>query len=31
VVEGLVDVPVADVVSAYRDTLPAAMAAGATH
>jgi phosphoribosylformylglycinamidine synthase len=31
VVEGLVDVPVGDVVTAYRDTLPAAMAAGATH
>jgi phosphoribosylformylglycinamidine synthase len=30
-VEGLVDVPVTDVVSAYRDTLPAAMSAGATH
>jgi phosphoribosylformylglycinamidine synthase len=30
-VAGLVDVAVADVVTAYRDTLPAAMAAGATH
>jgi phosphoribosylformylglycinamidine synthase len=31
VIEGLVDVPVDEVVRAYRDTLPAAMAAGATH
>jgi phosphoribosylformylglycinamidine synthase len=31
VVEGLVDLPVAAVVSAFRDTLPAAMSAGATH
>jgi phosphoribosylformylglycinamidine synthase II len=31
VVDGLVDVAVADVVSAYRDTLPLAMSAGATH
>jgi phosphoribosylformylglycinamidine synthase len=30
-VEGLVDLAVADVVVAYRDTLPAAMSAGATH
>jgi phosphoribosylformylglycinamidine synthase II len=31
VIEGLVDVAVDDVVRAWRDTLPAAMAAGATH
>jgi phosphoribosylformylglycinamidine synthase len=31
VVDGLVDVAITDIVSAYRDTLPAAMAAGATH
>jgi hypothetical protein len=31
VVDGLVDVAVTDVVSAYRDTLPLAMSAGATH
>ena len=31
VVDGLVDLPAADVVRVYRDTLPAAMAAGATH
>jgi phosphoribosylformylglycinamidine synthase II len=31
VVDGLVDLAVDDVVRAWRDTLPAAMAAGATH
>ncbi|MCU1376252.1 MAG: phosphoribosylformylglycinamidine synthase subunit, partial [Actinomycetia bacterium] len=31
VVEGLVDLAVAEVVSAFRDTLPNAMSAGATH
>ena len=31
VVDGLVDLPVADVVAAYGDTLPRTMAAGATH
>ncbi len=30
-VAGLVDLPVADVVGAYRDALPNAMAAGASH
>jgi phosphoribosylformylglycinamidine synthase len=31
VVDGLVDLSVGEVTSAFRDTLPAAMAAGATH
>jgi phosphoribosylformylglycinamidine synthase len=31
VIDGLVDVPVDEVVSAWRDALPNAMAAGATH
>jgi phosphoribosylformylglycinamidine synthase II len=31
VVEGLIDVPVDEVVTAWRDALPNAMAAGATH
>jgi hypothetical protein len=31
VVDGLIDVAVDDVVRAWRDALPNAMAAGATH